>query len=285
VSAFPARVEFGPSKLSCSPLAVASSYGLGARGVEHAFERGVNTFYWGSWRRRAFGRGLKTLCARRRDELVVIVQTYTRVAALMRPSLESALRRLGIERVDLLLLGYWNGPISPRIRDAALALRERGLARALMVSCHHRPSFAGFAADPALEALMVRYNAAHPGAEQEVFPNLSAGRPGVAAYTATSWGHLLEPDRLPPGLAVPSATDCYRFSLSHPTVDLVMSGPRDEAELAAGLETLERGPLDAEKLAWMRQVGAAVHASERNPVPWLFALRRRKHSPGTRPGA
>ena len=50
------------------------------------------------------------------DELVVVVQTYTRVASLMRASLERALRKLGIEQADLLLLGWWNKPIPARIR-------------------------------------------------------------------------------------------------------------------------------------------------------------------------
>ena len=38
---------------------------------------------------------------------------------------------------------------------------------------------------------MIRYNAAHPGAEQDVFPHLAARQPAVVAYTATSWRKLL----------------------------------------------------------------------------------------------
>ena len=34
---------------------------------------------------------------------------------------------------------------------------------------------------------MIRYNAAHPGAERDIFPHLEARRPAVVAYTATSW--------------------------------------------------------------------------------------------------
>ena len=128
----------------------------------------------------------------------------------------------------------------------------------------------------AMGGLMVRYNAAHPGAERDVFPALAEPRPGMMAYTATSWAHLLEPARLPDGVAVPTATDCYRFCLSAPSIDLVFAGPRDERELQAGLRALESGPMDDEELAWMRRAGEAVRASERNPVPWAFALRRHK---------
>ena len=42
-------------------------------------------------------------------------------------------------------------------------------------------------------ALMVRYNAAHRGAESEVFAALGANRQAIIAYTATRWGLLLKP--------------------------------------------------------------------------------------------
>ena len=50
------------------------------------------------------------------------------------------------------------------------------MVRHIMVSCHHRPTFEKFIADPAFDAIMVRYNAAHPGAEREVFPHLATRR-------------------------------------------------------------------------------------------------------------
>jgi hypothetical protein len=79
------------------------------------------------------------------------------------------------------------------------------------------------------DLFMVRYNAAHRGAEREVFPLLPEPpeRPGIFAYTATRWGSLLDPKRLPAGERAPSAADCYRFCLSHPGVDMVLCGPAD----------------------------------------------------------
>lgn len=277
MSAFPAVVELGDTGLRSSPIGLGSSYGLGARGVRSAFERGIRFFYWGSLRRGDFGRGLAELCARERDELVVVVQSYARAATLLRPSLERALRRLRTERADLLLLGWWNGRVPERIRDGAARLVDEGLARAVMVSCHHRPNFARLAEEPAFGALMVRYNAAHPGAEREVFPGLAGRGKAVVAYTATSWGHLVDPRCVPPGERVPRAADCYRFALSNPAVDVALAGPRDERELEAVFEALERGPLDPDEDAWLRRVGAAVHATE-SPSPWLVSLRRPRRS-------
>ena len=36
------------------------------------------------------------------------------------------------------------------------------------------------------------YNAAHPGAEMDIFPHYAARRPLTVAYTATSWRKLLK---------------------------------------------------------------------------------------------
>lgn len=252
------HVTLGRSGLRVRPLGLGSSFGLSAADVERAFERGLNFFYWGSLRRGGFGRGLRSLASAHRDDLVIVVQSYTRVAALMKPSLVSALRRLRIDYADLLLLGWWNAPPPARIIDTARELCAAGLARKVMVSCHHRPSFQLFAADPAYDVIMVRYNAAHPGAEHEVFPHLGAEPPGVVCYTATRWGALLDPRWTPAGEPTPTATDCYRFALTHPSVDLCLAGPANGDQLDAALAALTH-PMDEDELAWMRRVGAAVH--------------------------
>jgi aryl-alcohol dehydrogenase-like predicted oxidoreductase len=258
-----ATTTFGRTGLQVSRVGLGSSYGIGGADVERAFERGINFLYWGSRRRSDFGRAIRTLGRRHRDKMVVVVQTYARAGLAVRPSLELALRRLELDHADILLLGWWNAAPPDRIVDAALALREAGKVRHLMISCHHRPSFAGYIADPCYGAIMVRYNAAHPGAEREVFPHLDAVAepPGVVAYTATRWGALLDGRLLPPGERVPTAADCYRFALSDPHVDLCLAGPKDATELEAALIALERGPLPADEQAWMRRVGQAVHAA------------------------
>jgi aryl-alcohol dehydrogenase-like predicted oxidoreductase len=56
-----------------------------------------------------------------------------------------------------------------------------------------------------------------------------------------------------------TAAECYRFCLSSPDVDVVLSGPRTEAELLENLAAFEAGPLSAEDLERCRRFGAAVH--------------------------
>jgi predicted aldo/keto reductase-like oxidoreductase len=257
---------FGNTGMRVGPLGIASSYGIDAPGVERAFERGVNFFLWGSVRRPAFGIGVRNLAKKHREEMVVAIQSYTRMGMLMPWSVDRALRFLGTDYVDILTLSWWNGEPPRRIIDAALRLKERGKVRHIMVSCHHRPTFEKLIADPSFDALMLRYNAAHPGAEREVFPHLVNRRPGTVAFTATRWGTLLDPKLTPEGEKTPRASDCYRFALSSPHIDVSMSGPKNGAELDEGLLAIERGPMDEDELAWMKRVGVAVRdQTTKNP--------------------
>src|SRR5690242_18288321 len=109
------KVTLGRTGLRVAPLGLAPSKDLPAVEVEPAFERGINYLYWGTARRAQFGEGIRRVAKKNREGAVIVVQSYTRVAALMRPSLEHALRKLQIDHADLLLLGMWNAPPPRRI--------------------------------------------------------------------------------------------------------------------------------------------------------------------------
>jgi aryl-alcohol dehydrogenase-like predicted oxidoreductase len=240
------------------PLGVSASYGVPAAAVERAFEHGVNYMYWGSMRRRAFADALRHL-APQRERFILVLQSYSRLASLVGWSVERGLRALHMDHADVLLLGMWNKPVPERIMDAARRLRERGLVRFLAVSSHQRPLVPKLAAGSDFDILHFRYNAAHPGAESDIFPHLpESNRPGMVAYTATSWGQLLKPGKMPRGERVPSASDCYRFVLTRPEVDLCMTGPANSGQMDEALKALQLGPMNEEELAWMRRAGAAV---------------------------
>jgi len=262
------RRTLGRTGLEIGRSGISASYGVPGDALERAFERGVNYIYWGSRRTASFGEGLRHLRGYRK-RLVLVVQSYTRVAGLMSWSLERALRALDFDHADVLLLGMWNKPVPPRILDAARRLRERGLVRFLAVSTHQRTLVPAIAAASDFDVVHFRYNAAHPGAERDIFPHLAAaGRPGMVSFTATSWGQLLGKGGLatllrvahplPKGERVPTATDCYRFVLSRPEVDVCLTGPANAAQMDQALEALRLGPMTDEELAWMRRVGRAV---------------------------
>lgn len=262
------RTHLGRTGLEVGRLGVAASYGVPGTALERAFERGVNYMFWGSRRTDSFGAALKRLKSQR-QRFVLVIESYTRVARLLAWSLERALRTLNFEYTDVLLLGLWNKPVPARILDAARELKERGLVRFLALSTHNRKLVPQIAAGPDFDVIHFRYNAAHPGAEVDIFPHLSAdGRPGTVSFTATSWRQLLGKaplggilpgaHRVPKAERVPTAADCYRFVLTRPEVDVCLTGPATAEQMEHALEALRLGPMNEEELAWMRRVGRAV---------------------------
>ncbi len=248
----------GRTGLHVGRLGLGAGYGAPAAAFEMAFERGCNYFYWTS-RKSGMRDAIRQIAGRgQRERLVVALQSYARSALLMEYSLGKALKALGLDYADVFLLGWHNKAPSPRLIDRALAMREKGMLRHLGMSGHNRPLFARMADLEAFDLFQVRYNAAHRGAEREVFPHLKGQ--GVVSYTATRWGHLLQARRMPPGQQPPSSRDCYRFALSHPAVDVCMCGPRNMEQMQAALMVLESSPMDEAELERMRAIGDHVHA-------------------------
>ena len=252
----------GRTGLRVGRMGVAASYGAPAGAFEEAFERGCNYFYWGSMRKGGMCKAIRNICQQgKRDELVIVIQSYSRSALLMEVFFKKALNSLKMDHADVLILGWHNKPPTQRLLERALAMKEKGLFRFLGLSGHNRALFPQLAKDGIFDLFHIRYNAGHRGAEEETFPYLQdQDRPGVVSYTATRWGQLLNPKKLPPGEKTSSASDCYRFVLSNPAVDVCMCGPRDTAQMREALRTLELGPLGEDDMARMRRIGDHVHA-------------------------
>jgi aryl-alcohol dehydrogenase-like predicted oxidoreductase len=251
-SAFPGKKLFR--------LGLASNFGIDEDGIRAAMDRGVNLFLW-NLRSGSLGSPLRAALGQRRSEVAVAgFATAGWFGWGVRRGAESLLKTLGTDYLDVYMLG-WLGVAaawtSATERDL-VHLRESGKVRAIGVSIHDRPRAGKLAADSPLDLLMIRYNAAHPGAEREIFPHLQEHRPSILAYTATSWRRLL---KRPKGWDGPvmTAGDCYRFQLSSPHVDVALTGPATRAELEQNLDTLARGPLSADEEKWMRDFGHKVH--------------------------
>lgn len=255
----------GRTGLSAGRLGLACSYGAPTEAFEEAFDRGVNYFYWGSMRKSAMARAIRNIIAKgKRDKLILVIQSYSRSAGLMDAFYHLGLKRLGIETADVLLLGWHNQLPSPRILDQAEAMRKKGMFRYLALSGHNRHLFPDLAKDPRFDILHIRYNAAHRGAENEVFSQLDTGnRPALVTYTATRWGDLMKPGKMPPGEAPLSASDCYRFVLSNPNVDICMTGPGSISQMREALTALDKGPLGLEEMQRVQRIGDYVRDNNR----------------------
>jgi aryl-alcohol dehydrogenase-like predicted oxidoreductase len=178
---------------------------------------------------------------------------------LLDHTFKRGLRLVGTDYADVLLLGMHNSPPPAGVVERAMRLQELGLVRHVAVSSHRRAAFVPYAADARYSILHIRYSAGHPGAEQDVFPELPPeNRPGIVAFTATRWGHLLDAKRMPKGQAPLRARDCYRFVLSNPNFNVCMTGPRNSSELDEALTALEAGPLSQEEDQRIRAIGNHV---------------------------
>jgi aryl-alcohol dehydrogenase-like predicted oxidoreductase len=266
MSAFPNRTTLGRSGLRVSKLGLGSSFKAPSASYLEAFERGVNYFYWGSIRRSLMGQAIREIARQKREEICVVLQSYSRWGWQLERSVEGAIRKLGIDHGDVLLLGWHNAPPPRSVIETALELKHKERVRNIAISSHRRSFFPTLLDDDTYSILHVRYNAAHRGAEKDVFPSLEARsetqRPGVVTYTTTSWGQLCDPAKTPPGERTPTGTDCYRFAISNPNVDLCLAGPDNAEHMRQALEALELGPMDAQELDWMRKVGDYIYGRD-----------------------
>jgi aryl-alcohol dehydrogenase-like predicted oxidoreductase len=257
---FPSRITLGRTGLSVGRLGVSGGYGIDKDSLLKALDRGVNYWYHGSFRFPGMAAAVRSLASTgRRDEIVLVLQSYSRLGLPMELALKAGLARLKTDHADVLLLGLYNDYPPEALLERALRMKEAGLVRHIAVSGHRRSAFVDYAKDERFGILHIRYNAAHPGAEEEVFPRLSpANRPGIVAYTATSWRQLLDEKNMPEGERPLRARDCYRFVLSNPDFNVCMTGPSRSEHLEEALTALEAGPLSPEEEAHIRAIGKHV---------------------------
>ena len=235
--------------------------GLATRGGTHltmndihaALDRGINFLNWcgvpDSLSAAIAGLGP------RRDRVMTCVQFEARTAREAEAELRQILRELNTDYVDVLTFYYvedvseWEQIIGPggALEYCRTAQRD-GRVRLLGLTSHQRPLAAHVARSGLIDLLMIRYNAAHRSAEQEVFPITDALGMPVVVYTCLRWGALLEPTPDdPPDFVVPRAPDWYRFALQHPSVAVALMAPDNRQELLEDLQALEApSPLSAE---------------------------------------
>jgi predicted aldo/keto reductase-like oxidoreductase len=273
---FSDTIQLGRTGLTTRRMGIGADAGISADALEWAFERGINYFYWGTRRTSGMKQAIRNLAPRHREQMIVALQTYDITGIAMNWSIRRGLRQLRLDHADILILGKRDHPVPERIRDRAVALREAGLVRFLCVSAHDRSTYESHLASGIFDLVMVRYNCAHPGAEREVFPLVTAlePRPGVVVYNSTRWGHLCNPEWMPAGERTPEPTHLYRHALSHPAVDMVLTAPNTRAQLEDNVKALDQGPLSPEESAWLERIGKHVHA--RNPsTEWDFLFKQR----------
>lgn len=301
MSGFSSR-QLGKTGLRVSPLGIGGGWGISSRDLLYAFERGINYYFFSSdMHHFAYRQGveaLKRLCGAGsavREQVVLATVSYLNDPEKLPAILMDQFSELGIDYIDIFHWG-WITDASDRAallrgarqlqaggelareyrRNQTMLLRaraqeinqdllKRGLVRYVGASFHSRQAARAWLPD--LDVLMVRYNLAHPGAEQDLFPYLSQdkeSRPGIVAFNVAQGG--AGPFSSQMGAPFPPVPERYRFALSNPQIDLVLAGLRTRDEIDQALAALEQGPLDAETCARYRQL-----ASRQTPASFASA--------------
>lgn len=255
--------RLGPTSSPVFRLGLAATYRPGERTIRCALDQGVN-YLFGFGTDTQMTRVIRDLGSDQRQKLTIATGGYNWLIwhPPLKKSLENALRRLRTDYIDVFhYLGILKPEhFPPRVQDELAELRAGGRIRAIAVSCHDRKFAGQLAARGAVDILMVRYNAAHRGAETDIFPHLAAHGTGVVSYTATRWRRLLtRPRAWPEGQPVATAGQCYRFVLSHSDVHVALTAPSNEKQLMENLREVRRGPLPDDEMGFMRRFGEHVH--------------------------
>lgn len=252
----------GRSGVTVFPVGLGGGYGAPGRVFDMALERGVNFFFYGPvfptylsmtmW--------LSSRTPAQREKIVIATVSYVwRLPGSLGRSVRRHLRFLKTDYLDFFFLG-WIRSQDEHALEEITKMKEKGLIRHLAFSAHDRKLAARLAREWPVDAVMIRYNIAHRGAEKEVFPHLPAkDRPGVIGFNAQKHGrilrqtaHLSESTGLTP-------TDLYRFALGTPPIDMVLAGPRTVPQLEGLLRAVDLGPLDKERYKELCSLGDALH--------------------------
>jgi aryl-alcohol dehydrogenase-like predicted oxidoreductase len=304
MSAFTMRRPLGKTGLQVSPLGIGGGGSISNEDLLYAFDRGINYFFFSSdmhhfaYQRSA--QALRTLCKQgssMRDQVVLATVSYVNHPEKLPGILADQFAELGVEYIDIFHWGWITdeqdmlslikkarqlqrvGDVSGTVallKDKQLEQKERadaineeilrrGLVRHIGASFHSRAASRLWMKN--MDVMMLRYNIAHLGVEEDVVPFLTGEKqrdPGLVVFNTGHQGirHFdSPPPGYPEGQYVPSIPDCYRFALSQPWVDLVLTGVSNREQVDQALSIIEQGPLSAEERAAMVRYGAIFRES------------------------
>ena len=250
------RVRLGASRLRVSPLCLGIVRAPAT--IEAAVEAGLNFFFvttdmhWPLYD--ATRRGLAALLRSRpgvRDDIVVAGVCYPTQPEFNRGPFQELIDAVpGLGRLDVAVMGgaYAHDCLARLpVYQETRATRFAGV-QAIGATFHDRAAVAPVVNHGLVDIAFARYNPAHPGAREDLFPLLARGpRTPLFNFTNTTGYVPLVRRRelgVPADIWQPDVTDCYRFALSRPEIAGLLCSPKTPHQLAGVLRALERGPLD-----------------------------------------
>ncbi|HRI52835.1 MAG TPA: hypothetical protein PLW65_21920 [Pseudomonadota bacterium] len=258
------RLPLGSSGLSVSPICLGMTT---AATVRAAFAAGVNFFFisndlhWPLYMQLMLGISELLASGVQRDEIVIAGVSYLSEPLFQYLQFNELLAAVPrVARIDILIAGAAeDGNFLPRYKslDRARGDKKWGCA-AIGASFHDRATAKMAICSDLLDLAYVRYNPAHAGCETELFPHLGPGRSCLTYNFKSTMAYVPEPEfrRLNLGAEYPhpTITDGYRFALSRPELDGLLVSPQTPEQLAELLQALDRGPLPASKMKYMKDL-------------------------------
>ena len=219
----------GRTGLEVTRFGIGGAYCETVEGYRAALDCGVNYIdtarsYRDGEDEKVIGQAIKG----RRHELVLATKTAERDAKGARQQLETSLRELGTDYIDIYQLHHLNraeerqqalGP-GGALEEVQRA-REEGLVRYIGVTGHDWPQIEQAVATGFFDTVLCWYNCAMKDAEQTVFPAARPHDTGVVIMNAS------RNDKLFGGDEAPAVEQFYRYVLSYEAVNLTVMGLRD----------------------------------------------------------
>jgi len=258
------RRPLGVSGLTVSPICIGLTGSPDV--IPAAYDRGVNFFFltadlhWPLYE--GLRQGLMQLLARGggvRDDIVVALVSYLDEPLFHYLQVHEVFDAVaGLQRADVLLAGAVSSATSFNERFAALVAARsvgHGGMRAIGASFHDRPTARDAINLDCIDASFIRFNAAHPGAAQDIFPQLRPRRRSLIYNFTSVLGMVTQEQFTALGLDgryyLPRATDYYRYVLTSEAVDGILCAPRTVGQLEEMLTALELGALTPEEVTYM----------------------------------
>ncbi len=180
--------------------------------------------------------------AGRRDELVLATKSGKRDAAGARADLETSLRTLKVDHVDIWQLHGLDAATEREQAlgpggafEAALKARDQGLIRFIGITGHDWVQIGAAVATGLFDTVLCWYNCAMKEPEELVFPHARAHDVGVIIMSSARNDKLFSPTGDPPDEAF------YRYVLDCPGVHVALMGLRNVERFRRIARTLAEG--------------------------------------------
>lgn len=258
-----------PLDILVNRVGLSATYRPGQETIFKALDEGINFYF-------CFGidthmiKVLKDLSKNQREQIVIATGAYNYKYFFqdIDKTFQKRCKQLNTDYIDLFMfLGVLQeAELKVNIIDSMNKLKEQGKVEAIGISTHNRKLASKLAIEGVIDVLMIRYNAAHRGAERDIFPLINDKETAIVSYTATCWRRLLKKPKGYKGDRIPTAGDCYRFVLGNENVDVCLMAPKNLKEFKENLEQIRKGKLNDEDLNFMLQFGDFVY----NQKKWFM---------------